>query len=339
MEQSMTPEKTASTDKNAPGWPGIPPRWTSSAKSGVGTALNSESRVWFTLSHGILNEVYFPRVDKACIRDLGLIVTDGNNYFSEERRHTCSTVSNLAPGVPAYRSINECVQGKYRIEKSIVSDPHRHVVLQHIRFSALQGSLADYRVHALLAPHLANCGNGNTGWVGEYKGVPMLLAEHDGDGLALACSAPWKGRSAGFVGHSDGWQDLVRNKRMTWFYPRADNGNVALVGEVDLSAHDGEFVLALGFGGNSSEAAQHALASILDGFDAAAAEYMKEWQSWQRTLLPLSTPRQSPDLYRVSASVLRIHESKAFPGGIIASLSIPWGNYKGDEDLGGYNLL
>jgi glucoamylase len=328
-----------SNDKNAPGWPGIPPRWTSSAKSGVGTALNSQSRVWFTLSHGILNEVYFPRMDKACIRDLGLIVTDGSSYFSEERRHTRSTVTNFAPGVPAYRLINECVQGRYRIEKSIVSDPRRHVVLQRIRFSALRGSLADYRVHVLLAPHLANCGNGNTGWVGEYKGIPMLMAEHDGDGLALACSAPWKGRSAGFVGYSDGWQDLVRNRHLTWFYPRAENGNVALVGEIDLSSGNNEFVLALGFGGNSSEAAQHALASILDGFECAAVEYVNEWQNWQRTLLPLSTPQQSPDLYRVSASVLRTHESKAFRGGIIASLSIPWGNYKGDEDLGGYHLV
>ena len=41
----------------APGWPGIPPRWTTSAKSGLGTSLRTDSRVWFTLSHGILNEV------------------------------------------------------------------------------------------------------------------------------------------------------------------------------------------------------------------------------------------------------------------------------------------
>ncbi len=53
----------------APGSPGIWPRWTSSAKSGIGTALSDTSRVWFTISHGILNEVYYPRVDQACIRD------------------------------------------------------------------------------------------------------------------------------------------------------------------------------------------------------------------------------------------------------------------------------
>jgi hypothetical protein len=68
----------------APGWPGIPARWTSSAKSGIGTAVSRDSRVWFTLSHGILNEIYYPRVDHACTRDLGFIVTDGRTYFSEE---------------------------------------------------------------------------------------------------------------------------------------------------------------------------------------------------------------------------------------------------------------
>ena len=55
----------------APGWPGIPGRWTSSAKSGVGTAVSRDSRVWFTLSHGILNEVYYPRVDHACTATSG----------------------------------------------------------------------------------------------------------------------------------------------------------------------------------------------------------------------------------------------------------------------------
>jgi glucoamylase len=38
-------------------------------------------------------------------------------------------------------------------------------------------------------------------------------------------------------------------------------------------------------------------------------------------------------------AVLRTHESKDFLGGIIASLSVPWGFSKGDEDLGGYHLV
>jgi hypothetical protein len=39
-----------------------------------------------TLSHGIFDEIYYPRIDQACIRDLGLIVTDGGRFFSEENR-------------------------------------------------------------------------------------------------------------------------------------------------------------------------------------------------------------------------------------------------------------
>ena len=44
-------------------------------------------------------------------------------------------------------------------------------------------------------------------------------------------------------------------------------------------------------------------------------------------------------LFRVSTAILRCHEEKRFPGGQIASLSIPWGFSKGDEDLGGYHLV
>src|SRR3712207_3012663 len=132
--------------EHAPGWPGTPGRWTSSAKSGVGTALSALSEVWFTLSHGILNEVYYPRIDQACTRDLGLIVTDGSTFFSEEKRHAHHEVTYLAEGVPTYQLINTCQAGRYRIEKQVVADPRRDVVLQAIRFTALQGALGDYQL-------------------------------------------------------------------------------------------------------------------------------------------------------------------------------------------------
>ena len=266
------------------GWPGIPPRWTSSAKSGVGTALNSASRVWFTLSHGIVNEVYYPRVDQACTRDLGLIVTDGHDFFSEEKRHTQHQVDYLAEGVPAFRLVNTCERGRYCIEKKVVTDPQRDAVLQYIDFTPLEGSLEDFHLYVLLAPHLGNRGDGNTAWIGDYKGVPMLFAERDSNALALACSAPWLNRSAGFVGASDGWQDLNRHKQMSWAYHRAENGNVALTGEVDLGASGGIFVLALGFGRNPAEAGHRALASLWDGFENAQLEYVRQWQAWQQTL-------------------------------------------------------
>ncbi len=322
------------------GSPGLRARWTSSAKSGVGTALRARSRVWFTLSHGILNEIYFPRIDQACTRDFGLIVTDGRCFFSEQKRHTHSVIRHVEPGVPAFAISSTCTEGRYLLEKLVLADPRRDVVLQRIEFHALQGSTSDYRLFALLAPHLVNRGAGNTAWVADYKGTPMLFAEGSGSALAVGCSAPFLARSAGFVGVSDGWQDLSRHFRMRWCYERASDGNVALTGEIDLNACGGRFVLALGFGRCAEEAALRVRESLQDGIEASTRDYVADWRAWQDSLLPLdSTAYGGGDCYRSSTAVLRTHQARSFTGGYIASLSIPWGDAKGDDDLGGYHLV
>jgi glucoamylase len=315
----------------APGKPGIDARWTSSAKSAVGTALGNQSRVWFTLSHGICNEIYYPRVDQACVRDMELIVTDGATLFSEEKRDTDSIVHWLADGVPAFGLSNSARDGRYRIEKQILTDPHRDTLLQQIRFNPLEGQLSDYRLHVLLAPHLGNQGGGNTAWVSGADGARVLFAQREATALALVCSAPWLKLSVGYVGSSDGWQDLKAHKRMTWEYTRAENGNVALIGEVDLLETKGAFVLALGFGREPDEAAGNAKDSLRDGFETAKHEYLGGWQRWMKGTFG--------NLSQRSLAVLRTHESKQAPGALIASLAIPWGFSKGDSDKGGYHLV
>lgn len=330
---------TDSPHRLAPGAPGIPPRWTSSAKTGVGTALNQHSRVWFTISHGILNEVYFPRVDQACTRDMGFLVTNGQDYFSEEKRHCEFENRPFKSGIPAYELKNRSRDGRYCVHKEVLTDPYRNVVLQKVHFEPLIGKLSDYHLYALLSPHLANCGYGNNGWIGDYKGLPILLAAHDGTSLALASSAPWKKMSVGFVGVSDGWQDISQHFEIRWEYTRAEKGNIALTGEVDLEACGGKFLLALGFGGIWTEAGQQARSTLFEDYEELRAHYVSQWETWQNTLLDLDQPRRQQDLYRSSTAVLRTHESKDFLGGVIASLSIPWGFNKGDEDLGGYHLV
>ena len=323
--------------KDAPGHPGIAPRWTSSAKSGVGTALSPLSRVWFTLSHGILNEVYYPRVDQACIRDLGFLVAGPDGFFSEEKRDAQHRVERVADGVPAFRLLNTCNEGRYLIEKRVLSDPKREVVLQHVRMQTLAGG--KLRLFALLSPHLVNGGSHNTAWVGDYKGVPMLFAEGDGTALALAADSGWLARSVGFVGHSDGWQQVSRDGHLAQCWDRAADGNVALCGEI--APDEAGVMLALGFGRTWSEAAYRARASLQDGFAAAADAYTAAWRHWQSGLLPLDRhePRHGHNPYRISTNILRVHESPSFPGGLIASMSIPWGASKGDDDLGGYHLV
>ena len=101
----------------------------------------------------------------------------------------------------------------------------------------------------------------------------------------------------------------------------------------------GRFYLALGFGSTPTEAAFRARASLQDDFNRLAARYAGTWRDWQKGLRDLDRPCRNHNGYRISTAVLRTHEAPSFPGGFIASLSIPWGATKGDDDLGGYHLV
>ncbi|MCA9189917.1 MAG: hypothetical protein KDA99_30040, partial [Planctomycetales bacterium] len=85
------------------GAPGIEPRWTRSDKDGIGTAYSASSLVWWTLSAGILNEVYFPTIDHPQIRDLQFMVTDGETFCHDERRHTKTSIERLCGDSLGYR--------------------------------------------------------------------------------------------------------------------------------------------------------------------------------------------------------------------------------------------
>jgi len=320
----------------APGWPGIRPRWTSSAKSGVGTALSDASRVWFAISHGILNEVYYPRVDQACIRDLGLIVTDGESFFAEEKRDCDVVVETLEDGVPAFLLTSTHKGGRFVIVKRVIADPRADTVLMQVRLD--DRGRPGLRLYALLAPHLVNGGADNTGWRGDYKGHPMLFADGDGSDLALAADQPFVSNSVGFVGVSDGWQQLSRDFRLKDQYDTATNGNVALTGELALDSQGG-CVLSLGFGRTPAEAGFHARTSLLTDFETILNDYAASWRSWQADLRSLERRARGHNMYRVSTVILSSHETATFPGGVIASLSIPWGFNKSDDDLGGYHLV
>ncbi|MEJ8308181.1 glucan 1,4-alpha-glucosidase [Agrobacterium larrymoorei] len=325
---------------SAPGAPGIKARWTSSAKNGIGTAVSKHSRVWFTLSHGVLNEIYYPRVDSACTRDFGFVVTGKHGYFSEEKRDCETNTKTVAPGIPAFSISNTARDGRYRIEKEVISDPSRACVLQRLRFAALKGEVGDYRVTALLAPHLVNAGQMNSAWIGEFDDKTVLFATGRSRYLALVSDIPWCATSAGFVGVSDGWRQLQQHGRIADQYQRADDGNVALAGELDFISTCGEATLAIGFGQTEFEAAAAAVASLKDGFDKAQQHYVANWKTWQEKLVSLDRQEQDGvNAYRVSTAVLASHRAADRAGAVVASLSIPWGFSKGDDDLGGYHLV
>jgi glucoamylase len=242
------------------------------------------------------------------------------------------------PGVPALRLTNTHRGGRYRIHKEIVADPERDVVLQRTRFEILEGDPAEYRLYLIVAPHLGDQGCHNTASFGSFKGAPMLYAKSAHSALAVTASSGWKGRSVGYVGRSDGWQDLSRHQELQWHYDLAKEGNVALTGEIHLN-EVGEFILAIGFGNSESEAAFAAHVSLAEGFDRAWSRYLSEWDEWHGTLPNLDETPAADRLYRTSAAILRVHEAVDQKGARVASLSTPWGEARDEEKAAGYHAV
>lgn len=325
--------------RKAFGHPGIAPRWTRSAKDAVGTAYSGSSPVWFTIARGILNEVYYPTVDRPQIRDLQFLVTDGATFFHDERRHLISKVEYLDPHGLGLKISSVAHDGSYRLFKQIITDPHQPCILIHTTVECRPDLVGKLRLFVLLAPHLEGGGAGNNGYVAVRAGRETLVANKGDRWLALGASRPFVRRSCGYVGRSDGWTDLAENFELDWEFDSAEDGNIALTGELDLGTSQ-DFVLGLAFG----ETLHHAVTTLSQSlgfpFDNHEQRFVGQWARASRKLAPLA--EQSGDdgrLYRTSHSLLLAHEDKRYPGATIASLSIPWGEVKGDEDLGGYHLV
>jgi glucoamylase len=320
------------------GAPGIPPKWTSSQKDGIGTAYSASSRVWFTISHGILNEIYYPTIDRPQIRDMQLLITDGQNFFHEEKRDLDNSVYAIEGDTLGYRIESTDREGRYRLVKEIIGDPHQPCVLIHARIDGDKEFLNTLRAYVLLAPHLDVGGWGNSAQKLRVNGQNILLAWKNHTYLALGANAGFTKGSCGYVGTSDGWQDLSHNFQLDWEFDRAYNGNVALVGEIDLSQGK-EFTVGLAFGDG-----QHAAVTTLtQSLGVPFAQHNKRFvEQWRRAASKEELGKHSGDhgrLYRISHNLLLAHEDKTFAGALVASASIPWGEVKGDEDLGGYHLV
>lgn len=225
--------------------------------------------------------------------------------------------------------------------KHILTDPHRSVVLQHTRVEVFDESLrGKLRVFALLAPHIARVGAGNSGWCSEIGGNNLLHAERSGVHLVMGCSEGFLRRSIGYVGASDGWQDLMRHFNMDWEFRTALDGNIALTAEV-VPHWDEPFTIAIAFGRSCQSTVAKLMQSLAEPFEMHREAFVRQWQ---RTVVkPKSDFRASTadggHMYRLSRCILLAHEDKTFQGALVASMSIPWGETKGDEDLGGYHLV
>jgi glucoamylase len=301
----------------------------------VGCSLGS-SRLWFTIGGGIINEVYYPRVDLPQIRDLGFIVGDGSGFWIEVKRMWQHELELAAPGAPAVRIVHH--HPRFDLTLRVTPCEHRDALLIEVEL----GGDSALRPYALLAPHLGGTGADNRAAVVQHRGRRLLWAEQGPYALALAAVDPgqrdaWGRASAGYVGTSDGWQDFARNGALTWEYESAGPGNVALLGELPRRA-----VLALGFGSSPEAAATLALTALSEPFATSWERQRKSWTLWHTSCTPEESltaglPEACATQVSISTMVLRTHQDKTFPGAMVASLSVPWGNSR--EERPGYHLV
>jgi glucoamylase len=322
------------------GAPGIPPRWTRSAKDIVGTAYSTSSRIWYTASAGVLNEIYYPTIDLPQIRDMQFLISDGETFFHDARRDMVSETEYLEDHGLGVRIASQDRAGRYRLNYEIIADPHLSCLLIDAHLDGSDPAfLATLHLYVLLAPHLAVGGWGNNGNAALIVGHEFLTAHKNGIWLALGASVPFVARSCGYVGTTDGWQDLNTNYKLDHQFAAAEDGNLALIGELDLSKTR-TFTLGLSFGHSLHRATTTLFQSLGKPFFESRSRFLDQWHRASTHTFPLEISScDNGALYRRSRELLFAHEDKTFPGAMIASLSIPWGEIKGDEQLGGYHLV
>ncbi len=352
MNPQDVPYPLASSNPAA-GWPGAEPSWARADKHGLGTAMSWSSQVWFTLSGGLLTELYYPDIDTPQVRDLQFLVTDGSTFFHDPRVDYKTTCKLIDPKALAYRITNTSANPRYVIEQEVISETGAACVLIRTKIKADAALLPRLKVYALLAPHVEGSGAGNSGFVANTR-LGQVLTAHSGDTwLAMGANHGFAYTSCGFVGATDGWQDIIARRRLPQFhYDSAFNGNIALTAEVRFVINadgDGEFVLAVAFAEGDDSTPNGALVALAESLswpfskpatgDGHLETFLKGWVSATPGFTPAPGATQDGgELFAVSRNVLLAHEDKKFSGALVASLSTPWGETRGDSD-GGYHLV
>ena len=228
--------------------------------------------------------------------------------------------------------------GRYKVLKEYISDPHHPVVLMNVKITGEEALLNKLKCYVLLAPHLDGGGAGNSARAVDIAGQRVILAWRNDISLAMGASCGFSRSSCGFVGTSDGYQDLLQHGKMEWQYSSATGGNIACMGEIEVAGNR-EFTIAIGMGEGHHAAISSMKQSLCFDFASLSERFILQWH---RAAAPMQFDTVAGDggrLSRISHSIIFAHEDKRFSGAFIASASIPWGASKGDSDLGGYHLV
>lgn len=318
------------------GSPGIQGNWSSARKVQVGTfneeGHSAKSPLWFTLAEGTLTEVYYPTIDKGQIKDSQILVTDGKSFLSQEKdlQHK---VEVLSPSL--VKITNQDSAGRFKISHTFFSAKNSATLVDEIE---VQMNVDGLQLFLLTNPQLNNTAVRDTASII----VDGFLFSENKTNLQVAASVGFRQKSVGFVGFSDGYQQLSRKFQLEHLFTTATNGNVASTGELDVPKVAGTYRFYVTYAFGSAPNFKKRFTNNSD-YNQAKDEYEASWDKYLKTLkVPKKLSAPELLLYLRSLYTLRCHEDKINPGAFIASLSVPWGELQKEnpyQETGGYHLI
>lgn len=314
------------------GAPGVPGSWASARKVQVGTSYEpagvAKSPLWFTLAEGTLTEVYYPTVDQAQMKDSQFLISDGATFFKQER-DLKKEVQVLSPSL--VKITNSDYAGRFKISHTYYTLKDSSVLIDEVEATLSQDGL---QLFLLTKPQLNNTAAFDTAIVNPEG----FFFRENLTQLQVSATTGFRKKSVGFVGFSDGWQDLNRDLRMDHEFTSATNGSVASTGEIDIPRIAGTYKFYVIYRFSSGEGYKRPF-----DYSQAKNEYVNGWNQYLNNLrVPKNLTKEQSALYLRSLYTLKCHEDKLNPGAFIASLSVPWGETQKESpgsEIGGYHLI
>lgn len=324
----------------APGAPGATPTWSNAEKFGIGGSYEAYddagqfsdasptapiSKVWFSLGKDRITEVMWGLIHEAQIREIRYVLVGPEGELVPESVSAAPLIESFA-SAEAPTAIHTITQnfeaGRTRLALVTCTDPDEQTLVSSFE---LKTERTDLRLFAYIDPALANTGSGDRAWVDGTE----TYAQDGATVLAVGATAEAKRtRSVGFVGTTDTLQSALEGR--VYVDTGDQTGNVEMLLEV-ARTKDGETSgeLLIGFGKDATSAKAAMVATRERGGKAVLDAYRAGWRDYVNALEHLPTLAAMAEdggaLAYMSAINLKIMEDKTHAGGLIASLSNPWG--------------
>jgi glucoamylase len=232
--------------------PGGSASWTTGNKLALGTSAGLDSKLWFTVTKGIISEVFYPRFDVPNMEDMQYVITDGSTFVDLERDATSHAIS-----MPSERALEYTVTNtesrpspKYRIANTYIADPSRDSLLIRTRFESLDGGV--YRLYLLANPSMAGGGANNKAWWDGTNSALMASGTRSLFGSPTTVVSALKvGTPNVFVANDNGFAamasdcnvELHKNMALISHFDNASDGNIVQCGEIGGIGADTTFTV------------------------------------------------------------------------------------------------